>query len=213
MPAIILVGVGGEGIFTPQILCCLELFCYRAQAHYLLQKAKLAGREYEAEKLFCCVGPVIKQGFLNHGVAPQVINNFSHPGVYILLVAEWVSQSHCPSSEAAHPWSFLSYCSFQSWMCSVALLWTLVPVILLELRHLETNVVLLELPSSTTQKGLKVCDSSLLPVTLCFVSNSIGFIFEPYNVEISRWVFWKIKYFFSSPQTITEFCVNDSVGI
>lgn len=75
---------------------------------------------------------LLSKFFLNHSVAPRFINIFSHPGVYILLVAEWVSLSHCPSSEAAHPWSFLSYCSFQSLMCSVGLLWTPVPVILLE---------------------------------------------------------------------------------
>lgn len=62
MPAVILVGVGGKGIFTPQILCCLDLFCYHAQEYYLLQQTKLAGRVYIAEKVFCCVGPVIKQG-------------------------------------------------------------------------------------------------------------------------------------------------------
>lgn len=65
-------GVGGGGVFTPQVLCCLELFCYCAQADYLLQKTELAGRVYEAEKLSCCVGPVTKQGFFNHCTAPTV---------------------------------------------------------------------------------------------------------------------------------------------
>lgn len=96
-------GVGGEVLFTLQIWCCVGLFRKDTQAYYLLQKAKPAVRVYEAEKLFCCVGSVIQQDFLDRCIAPHFVNDFSlscclHPsrGCYSF------SQSHCPFGEAVH---------------------------------------------------------------------------------------------------------------
>lgn len=146
---VILVGVGGGGVFTPQILCCSELFCYCAQAHYPLQKTKLAGRICEAEKFFCCVGLVIKQGLLNHSIAPQLVNNFSHCGDYMLLVAVlgfsvslplWSSTSIIFPLLLLLPVPDVLWCSFNSRACDPS-----------GDGHLETKVFLLELPSSSTE--------------------------------------------------------------
>lgn len=132
MPAVILAGVGGVGVFASQIWCCLGLFCEHTQAYYLLQKVKLAVR-YRKQKN-CCVGFVTVQGFLNHCIAPHFVNKSSpswclHPlhgfisflNLAAPLVKQYIRNPSSVAGSSMH-WCVLLFffellCLWKSWKC------------------------------------------------------------------------------------------------
>lgn len=87
MPAVILVGGGGGGVFTHRFCAALSCSVIMLKHVTFCRRQSLLVGYMKQKNCSAVLDLLLSKVYLNHSIAPELVNNFSRPGVYILLVA------------------------------------------------------------------------------------------------------------------------------